>query len=145
MVHGSVGMPARLLELVAEDRRRRAMAQPHRLQRHPRNRSSGLSNSHSSSASKPKDIFVNLIIPEKSCGGNLDPQMMQEDPCTAPCTAGTSVHMPSRRRRQRWQAVRTLSRTYSVHLFVRTPPSEKPPLWSSLTIQRPSPVIFMAI
>lgn len=42
-------------------------------------------------------------------------------------------------------AVRTPSRTYSVHLFVRTPPSEKPPLWSSLTIQRPSPVIFMAI
>ena len=42
-------------------------------------------------------------------------------------------------------AVRTPSRTYSVHLFVRAPPSEKPPLWSSLTIQRPSPVIFMAI
>lgn len=39
----------------------------------------------------------------------------------------------------------TPSRTYSVHLFVRTPPSEKPPSWSSLTIQRPSPVIFMAI
>ena len=42
-------------------------------------------------------------------------------------------------------AVRTPSRTYSVHLFVRAPPSEKPPLWSSLTIQRPSPVIFMTI
>lgn len=32
----------------------------------PRNSSSGLSNSHSSSVSKPKDIFVNLIIPEKT-------------------------------------------------------------------------------
>lgn len=42
-------------------------------------------------------------------------------------------------------AVRTPSRAYSVHLFARTPPSEKPPLWSSLTIQRSSPVIFMAI
>lgn len=42
-------------------------------------------------------------------------------------------------------AVRTPIRAYSVHLFARTPPSEKPPSWSSLTIQRPSPVIFMAI
>ncbi len=58
---------------------------------------------------------------------------------------GHPVRMPSRRRHQRWQAVRTFSRAYSVHLFARTPPSEKPPPWSSLTIQRPSPVIFMAI
>lgn len=43
------------------------------------------------------------------------------------------------------RAVRTPIRIYSVHLFVRTPPSEKPPLWSSPTIQRPSPAIFMAI
>ena len=79
---------------------------------------------------------------------NLGPRMAQEDPCTAPCTTGIRSESQSKRASSSSTTMassQTPIRTYSVHLFVRTPPSEKPPLWSSLTIQRPSPVIFMAI
>lgn len=52
------GVPVGLLELDAGDRRHRAVAQPISSSSIPRNSSSGLSNSHSSSMSKPRDFLL---------------------------------------------------------------------------------------